>query len=178
MVHIQSEALSFRVFWGPSVFFTFSLLRPPYPVKTRGATFPSKSTTDNAPTVGTTSVQNANKYQNLPPIIAHYRTGINIICNIPKPNLPLSHRHFTRNCLTAPGSFSPSHSAAPGSFSPSHSAAPSSNSPFHSAAPGSYSLGCFIFDFFSQNVSFRPDSHYFIFLMKFGARYSLLKPIL
>ena len=42
----------------------------------------------------------------------------------------------------------------------------------------SYSaLGCFIFDFFSQNVSFRPDSHYFIFLLKFGARYSLLKPI-
>ena len=32
--------------------------------------------------------------------------------------------------------------------------------------------------FFSQNVSFRPDSHYFIFLMKFGGRYSLFKPIL
>ena len=41
-----------------------------------------------------------------------------------------------------------------------------------------YAVGCFIFDFFSQNVSFRPDSHYFIFLMKFGARYSPLKPIL
>ena len=39
-------------------------------------------------------------------------------------------------------------------------------------------IGCFIFDFFSQNVSFRPDSHYFIFLMKFGGRYSLFKPIL
>ena len=31
-------------------------------------------------------------------------------------------------------------------------------------------VGCFIFYFFSQIVSFRPDSHYFIFLMKFGAR--------
>ena len=41
-----------------------------------------------------------------------------------------------------------------------------------------FSLGVSFFTFFSQNVSFRPDSHYFIFLMKFGGRYSLFKPIL
>ena len=48
-----------------------------------------------------------------------------------------------------------------------------------SHSPERWWVGCFIFDFFPQIVSFRPDSHYFIFLMKFGAcLVPVLKPIL
>ena len=39
-------------------------------------------------------------------------------------------------------------------------------------------IGCFIFLFtFSPNITFRPDSHYFISFINFGASYSALKPI-
>ena len=38
-------------------------------------------------------------------------------------------------------------------------------------------LGCFIFNLFSPVLPSRPDSHYIIHLMKFGAQYFILKPI-